>query len=106
MTLVIMLISFAQMVCGTPFTQAKNDRLTQARQMTKCDRKVRRVVAMRMRPVRAKKFVDVANDFELGCRIGSKIGERSDLRRPRDPYPLTRAPSACPKPCTGNPGSK
>ena len=56
MTLVIMLMSFAQIVCGTPLTQAKNDKLRQARQMTKCDRKVRRIVVMTMRPVRAKKF--------------------------------------------------
>ena len=46
MTLVIILISFAQIVCGTPLTQAKNAKPVQPRQMMKCDRKVRRTIVM------------------------------------------------------------
>jgi hypothetical protein len=40
--LVIILMSFVQIVCGTPLAQAKNASAAQARQRTKCDRKVKR----------------------------------------------------------------
>jgi hypothetical protein len=41
-TLVIILMSFVQIACGTPLAQAKNASAAQARHRTKRDRKVRR----------------------------------------------------------------
>ena len=50
-TLVIMLMSFTQIICGTPLTQAKDASPTQARHRTKCDRKVRRGMSTELPPM-------------------------------------------------------
>src|SRR5271165_162689 len=78
MTLVIMLWSFAQMVCGKPLTTAKNAPAAKARQMVKCERNVIRIGGLSVQAKR-KKTVTPGHELQISAMDDDEVCCRAEV---------------------------